>query len=158
MPPDVLHTTHRVLAEQRAERLRTVAVLRHIRRCSLRLHDRLCHGERHDAVIRCKTALAKEIKLLAAVIVELEPRANDIANDCSDHIRPPKIILLHPLYHNIRINMTAFMRDDMRRDSIKGESPSAAIPSMHNKGAAAEGFSFAQQPPCCVLSSNTCSA
>lgn len=30
--------------------------------------------------------------------------------------------------------MTAFMRDDMRRDSIKGESPSAAIPSMHNKG------------------------
>ena len=30
--------------------------------------------------------------------------------------------------------MTAFMRDDMRRDSIKGESPSAAIPSMYNKG------------------------
>ena len=86
MPPDVLHTAHCVLAEQCAERLHTVAVLGHIRRCSLRLHDRLCHSERHDAVIRCKTALAKEIKLLAAVIVELEPRANDIANDCSDHM------------------------------------------------------------------------
>lgn len=42
--------------------------------------------------------------------------------------------------------MTAFMRDDMQRDSIKGESPSTTIPSMHNKGAAAEDFSFAQQP------------
>ena len=93
VPPDAPHPVHRIRAQARIKRLLRLCCIREPRgirrrcvRClPLRLHDRLRHGQRHNAVIRRKTALRKKLKVLAAVIVELKPRTDNIANDCPQH-------------------------------------------------------------------------
>ena len=91
--PDAPHPVHRIRAQARIEPLLRISFIREPRgicrrrvRClPLRLHDRLRHGQRHNAVIRRKTSLRKKLKVLAAVIVELKPRADNIANDRPQH-------------------------------------------------------------------------
>jgi hypothetical protein len=48
-------------------------------------HDGFSHRDGHDGIVRYKTYVGKNFKVLAAVVVKLKTRSCDVAYDGSQH-------------------------------------------------------------------------